>query len=437
MEVSTVNNILAFSYLFVWIATLIWYHYRVHVLDGGSAIITMYIVYAVFSILSLNDPIFSNSFNPLKVFPYIYLYIMMMIALKPAIVFHNNMPDNIENPNTRTLEYLSYIIVFCAICLVPEIVSNFATGFIKLFTDVSAGQDAYMDQMENAKDSGGSISNIPAIIYNACSDITVFLFFYFLTLKKKSKLLIIALFFSTFVGLIMPVMRGERSGVILSLLTIIGGYMTFRHFLAKKINHIVQVAGVVFLIIVTLPVAAITMSRFDNNASGGVIGFLNWYIGQGSLFFNNYGLDPGGSRHGERTMNLFLRAVDSSVPKNYTERRDKYHNLDLDDNVFSTFVGDFTIDFGPVVAVVIFVVFFFCVARAIRPRDGTVKLYQLLLLYFTICVSMQGGMYLFSFSDTANLRIIVFGLLYAYLRYHEVLLEKFPLKNEKDYEGTL
>ena len=121
---------------------------------------------------------------------------------------------------------------------------------------------------------------------------------------------------------------------------------------------------------------------------------------------------------------------DSSVPKNYIERRDKYHNLDIDDNVFSTFVGDFTIDFGPVVAFVIFVVFFVLVARSVRPRDGTVKLYQLLLLYFTICVSMQGGMYLFSFSDTANLRMIMFALLYVYLRYQEALLEKFPLEEK-------
>ena len=87
-------------------------------------------------------------------------------------------------------------------------------------------------------------------------------------------------------------------------------------------------------------------------------------------------------------MNLFLRTLDSSVPKNYTERRDKYHNLDIDDNVFSTFVGDFTIDFGPYVAVVIFVVFFFLVARAVRPRDGTVKSYQLLLLF---CCTIAGG----------------------------------------------
>ena len=73
MDVTNINNILAFTYLFVWVATLIWYHCNVRVLDGGSAIITMYIVYAVFSILSLNDPIFSMTYEPLKLFPYIYL----------------------------------------------------------------------------------------------------------------------------------------------------------------------------------------------------------------------------------------------------------------------------------------------------------------------------------------------------------------------------
>ena len=93
MDVTSINNILAFTYLFLWVATLIWYHRNVRVRDGGSAIITMYIVYALFSILSLNDPIFSMTYEPLKVFPYIYLYVMMMIALMPSIAYHENMPN--------------------------------------------------------------------------------------------------------------------------------------------------------------------------------------------------------------------------------------------------------------------------------------------------------------------------------------------------------
>jgi hypothetical protein len=44
---------------------------------------------------------------------------------------------------------------------------------------------------------------------------------------------------------------------------------------------------------------------------------------------------------------------------------------------------------------------------------------------------MQGGMTLFPYSDSANLRVVVIFSLYAYLRYHEKLLEKYPLEDKK------
>lgn len=175
----------------------------------------------------------------------------------------------------------------------------------------------------------------------------------------------------------------------------------------------------------SLPIAAITMSRFGQE-NAGVGGFVNWYVGQGTLYFNNYGLNPGGTRNGDRTLNLFKRVIDSSTPKNYFERRDKYHNLDLDDNLFSTFVGDFTIDFGPIMAVLIFCVAFYILYRKTKICNREIKLYQLLLLFFTVNISTQGGMTLFSYSDTDNIRIVVIIALYAYLRYHEKLLERFP-----------
>ena len=184
------------------------------------------------------------------------------------------------------------------------------------------------------------------------------------------------------------------------------------------------------LLAISLPIAAITVSRFGDKATG-VGGFVAWYVGQGSLYFNNSALEAGGTRNGDRTFNLAKRLIDSSTPKNFVERRDKYHNLKIDDDIFSTFVGDFTIDFGPIVAVVIFVIFNGYVIIKSRTRDNKIEVHQLLLLFFTMCVCMQGGMALFSYSDTGNLRIITIFSLYAYLRYHEVLLKKFPLKRHE------
>ena len=88
MQDTTINNILACSYLLLWVATFIWYHFQHHSIDAGSGIILMYILYGIISIDSLNDPIFSMSYNNLTLFPYIYLYGMMMLALLPIINNH-------------------------------------------------------------------------------------------------------------------------------------------------------------------------------------------------------------------------------------------------------------------------------------------------------------------------------------------------------------
>ena len=422
------DNILTTGYLVTWIVTLVWYQRKSHKLDGGTAVMATYIMYAVFSLLTLNDYMFSDLYLPLKVFPYIYLYCMLMIALSPTIYIHLKPVREIEPPHTSILAITSIIIIISSILLVPDIIANFGTGLVKLFTDTDAGKDAYMEQAKEAEDTGSGISNIPAIIYNALSDIAIFLFFYFITLKKKNTWLILGLLFSILVGILEPIMHGQRGGVIAAVLTAIVGYAMFQQFISKKINRAIRLFGLSCIIAIAIPVAAITVSRFSN-MGGGIAGFLNWYVGQGNLYFNNFALDAGGTRNGDRTLNLVKRMIDPETPKNYTERRDKYHNLNIDDDIFSTFVGDIVIDFGPVTTVFIFVFFNALVIYLIRPRDGTLKLHQVLLLYFTLCICMQGGMTLFSFSDGGNLRIITLLLLYAYLRYHEILEQKFPTTN--------
>ena len=431
MSEVTWNNILATGYLLTWIMTLIWYQYKSRTIDGGTAVMSTYILYAIFSLFSLNDVMFADFYLPLKVFPYIYLYVMLMVALSPTIYIHLNPVKNIEQPQTNILGIISVIIIISSVLLVPDIIANFGTGLVKLFTETDAGKDAYMEHIEEDKEAGSGISNIPAIIYNAFSDITIFLCFYYMTCKKKNYWLIAGLIFAILIGILIPMMHGQRGGVIAAVLTTCVGYALFQQYISRRINRVIRLLGITSIIAIAVPVAAITISRFGNRG-GGVTGFLNWYVGQGSLYFNNFALDAGGTRNGDRTLNLAKRLIDPDTPKNYTERREKYSHLNIDDNIFSTFVGDFVIDFGPITTVFIFVIFNGLILYLIRfrnSRDGTLKLHQALLLYFTLCICMQGGMTLFSFSDTGNLRIVILFSLYGYLRYHELLLEKFPVEN--------
>ena len=423
------DNLLAFGYMMVWVLTLIWYHKRYKNIDAGSMVIGSYVAYAFFSIVTLNDDLFNIEYEHLSFFPFLFLYIMLMIALSPVIYLHFNQPENIENPYSKSLYIPCVIIIICVIFLLPDALSGgTGGGVVQLLTDTEAGKTAYLEQLANKEDSGSTIRNLPSVIFNVLIDCCTFLFFYFSTRKSENKYFLQALFLAIFVGMIIPVLNGQRGSVIKSALTIIVAYALFRRYLSERFNRMAQIIGITMAVILAIPITAITLSRFgDRKGSDGASGFVYWYIGQANIYFNNSALDPGGIRYGDRTLNLFKRLIWSDTPKNYVERRDKYHNLEIDDYYFTTFVGDFVIDFGPIGAFIIFVVFNIWVLNEIRPRDGTIKLHQLLLLYFTLCICMQGGMVLFSYADTGNLAIVVYILLYVWLRYHEALLKRFPL----------
>lgn len=424
------DNIISYFYLFLWVGTFAYYHYRRFTFDAGSVILATYITYAIISIISINDTafIFTYTYDHLRFWPYVYLYMMMMVALAPTLRIHSLEMTETPIGNTRVLKWMSIMIIVCALLLVPKIVSNFSDGIVKLFTDTEAGKDAYEEQLNNAEDAGSAISNIPAIIYNAFADIAVFMAFYYLTCKKRNIWIVSGLFFSVAIGLMLPIMSGQRSGIILCLLTLILAFFLFKAFMSKRLLRYARVLGVTILVAVLLPVAAITFSRYEKMQDA-IGSYLCWYIGQGNIYFNNHAMEVKEIRHGERTANLICRLFDSEhTPKNFIERRSKYFKNSIDDDVFSTFVGDFCIDYGPGLTVVIFLLFNGWVIIAIRPKDGKLTFDQLLLVYFTGCICMQGGMYLFAYSDTGNLKIITIGTLYAYVRYHDILLKRFPKK---------
>ena len=423
MNIST-DILLCLTYLILWIVAFTWYHVKRFVLDSGTVIIGMQVIYAVFSILTLTDPLFSAAYEELALFPYIYLFSMLMIAMLPIIMNHIDSPKTIADPNTRIMHIVSIILAVTAVLQIPDVLSEGSGGIMKLITDVDAGKEAYEETAESMSEAGGSISNVPAVIFNMLTDFIPFFLFYFLTKKSKNYWVIIGLFIALLMSVVLPVSRGQRAGTVQGILTIIATFFMFRMYMPALTRKIIMSLGVSVVLLVSIPVIAITYSRFGEKAAGAT-GFVTWYVGQGSLYFNNFGLDAGGTRNGDRTINLVKRVIDPSTPKNYVERRDKYPNLKIDDYFFVTFVGDFVIDFGPIIATIIIIVFSIVAWRGIRPRDGTITIYQLLLLHFVLCVNIQGGMTLFSYSDTGNLRIFAYLMLYIYMRYHDRLLEKF------------
>jgi len=222
---------------------------------------------------------------------------------------------------------------------------------------------------------------------------------------------------------------GQRGPILEIMLSMVITYFALRKFYQPKVNKIIRNIGITFLIITSIPIIALTVSRFGESDAGSESSVL-FYAGQENLYFNNYGLDNGGVRYGDRTFPLFKKMLGfENVPDNFWERRSKYPNLQINDEVFIGFIGDFTLDFGPFIAPIIFIFFIIFILNKTIVRNKVILFHQLILLHFVMSLCMLGGMKLYPFSDIGgNLQLIIYFLSFLFFR----LVYAYSLKRQRE-----
>jgi oligosaccharide repeat unit polymerase len=395
-------------YITAWIATIISYQNKKQHFDAGSVILYSYLLYSITSLLLYkNNNILFDTFDRIRLFPFIYLYLMLMLAALPILKYDDYKIKEIQKPNTVLLNIVCIIFIVASLAQLPSIIPDLSKSINKLFMYSEGGQELYDEAMLNSHSYGsGNISNLAAIFSGAFYNLGILLFFYYMTRNRHNKLILIGLFSSCIAGILTYISLGQRGVIIEMLFSMIITYFALRMFIQKKNKSMIKIIGIVLLIASSFPLIALTKSRF-----GDIVGdSIYYYVGQENLYFNNYGLDDGDIRYGDRTIPLFKRMLGfDNVPINFWERRLKYPNLKINDEVFSTFVGDFTLDYGPVVALLIFICFTLFVLINTKVRNGIILFHQLILIHFVMCVCMLGGMKLYPFSDVGgNLQIIVY-----------------------------
>jgi oligosaccharide repeat unit polymerase len=414
------NFILLALNILSWFATFAIYQNCKRYFDAGSVIISSFLLYSCLSLFLYYDEFWSNEFSQLRLFPFIYLYAMIMIAAWPVLRYNQSKIIEVQKPSDVLFKTIALLFIVSTFIGIPTTLPNVSDGLIKILFDSTAGMAIYKDTMDlsaAANINDGKISNLPSIISGLLADIATLMFFYYLTLEKRSRLITLCLLVSVLYPILDQIAISQRGPVLDRLSTIVISYFALIKFIPSGINSKIKLLGITLILAVTIPIAAITVSRFDRPDSSGAISSVLFYSGQSNLFFNNYGLDNGGIRYGDRTFPMFKRMLGfENVPHNFYERRAKYSELKINDEVFTGFVGDFTLDFGPYIPPILFICFTTFILISTRVRNGKILFHQLILLHFVMCICIQGGMKLFSYSDVGNLKIITIFLAYIVFR---------------------
>ena len=393
-------------YALTWGITLWW---LIHKNRGGwnasTFTIATYFFFAILSVIYYVDyyGIFAEK---LTLFPLIYLYLMMMIGLRPLLTFSNGDYQSIEAPSKPLFNVLVYFYIFLSIIIVPDIIANMQEGLVLLMTDTDGGQELYNLRASSHVQQDAAISNIFAIFYNFLSPTCIFLFFYYLTLPNRKKWVLIMLAVSVVVRVLDSLSKGQRTEPAMIFLVFLATFFLMKPFFEEKTKRRITIVSFGALVALLIPFILLTNSRFERSEQGSVGGVVS-YAGMAPIVFDNYCLDAGGIRYGDRTAPEFKRLV------GFSNGRAKYSRLKIDAYWFYTYVGDFVLDYGPIGAFIIFIVFSsFFTGMTKHKRGKPFPFHKLLLVYFAMSVCVQGGMYLFNFAHYNNYSIMAILLLY-------------------------
>lgn len=382
----------------------------------GSILLIIYICTATASLFLFIDPLSFKMFKNLEIYSFIYLFFIFYLVSKPIMAINFENVNSIIVPNIYLFSIFSIFVISIFVLFALDlrfIIDNF---FRYITSDIVNSSQIYDETRQSSFKT-----TVPFVgaIATAFRDLPVFLLMAYLVYRKRNIFILVGLIFSVAVVLLSNLAFGLRGNFVYLVFEFIFLYSFFKHFYSQKIRRIGLILIYTIIFLAAIPFIAITIGRFTSSYTSLVNPFYasEYYFGQSMLYFNNYGLDANGLRYGDRVVPLFKQILSLESPENMQLRRIKYHEMSIDDSVFSTFVGDFTLDFGPMITLVIFVIIFFILFSLFQSKHyKVIPFYKIFLLYWVWNI-LTHGIFLFTYADiSGNVKIILFLMIIFYFR---------------------
>ena len=352
------------------------------------------------------------NFREITPFPLLYLFVSLMLFMRPLSKFQPNEIVNIIMPNRQFMRILSWVIFFVYLGLFLQFIATSSFSGI-LNADVLASN--YEDKVSKVGMDDNSV-NIFGVLKNMFSSIVWLIFIY--NWIKGEKKLTAALLFALMSSLLFSLTQGSRGGIMRLFVDIPFIYFVFSDFLPKRKKKIFLMSIIVFVLFALIGFWSLTIGRFGDKTSYSLLDIIVYYSSSNFLMFDNYALDANGIRYGDRVFPLIRLLLGLDITGNYVNRRMAFSNMLLDDSQFSTFVGEFTLDFGPIWGFVILLLFSALLYQGVKHkyRFGFSNI-LILLLVFKIVI---GGYSLFPYSEVGgNLELIYVLFFYILFKYFE------------------
>ena len=254
MRESLETDILYTTIYIAILCIMLWQHQRkINNRWGvGSVILLSYIIYPIIGAFWFFEPIplYISTTDKLKLFPFLYLALMLWIAVLPILRYDRQNINKIQPPTMAFLNCFAIIYTICALMRVPEIIPNISNGIRMLLTDSGAGAILYSESQILDSSYTGVIHNLPAIIFNIFAPLSYFLFFYYLSLGKKYRWAIIGFVLCILIQATYSLSNGQRTSVTMAAFNIIVSYVMMKGMLSERAQTFIRTTIIAIFIII-------------------------------------------------------------------------------------------------------------------------------------------------------------------------------------------
>lgn len=280
----------------------------------------------------------------------------------------------------KLFKFVCIGIILFSFASLPNTIIRIRENLINIIVDSAAGAEAYGEKNLAMIAKSSSQLNIIGILGGICGNIAIVFFMYYLTLKRKNTLILVALGVSSVIGPLGDIANGGRAIMAVFVINSTFLYLFIRRFLSSGVRHKVTRCFICIGILLLVPFVAVTLSRNKGDVDS-ALQMVENYTAQGFLQFNHYGLDAGGTRNGDYTAVAFKYLMGMDPAMYYSGRLSKYSHMKLDESMFYTFIGDFTLDYGPIGAFIIILLTALLFKKCLRTRNRSISFPQYLMLY--------------------------------------------------------
>ena len=402
----------------IWLISLISYYKIRKRYTVGVFVLMLYTAISYIAISLFFNPAGRGLFTShVTMFPFILLWVMILISLYPILRWEGTKVTEICLPNIHYVKYLCItVVIICAIkiiTLIPDVrhgalmmISGNSNYIVDSYTISSLTRLKRVSAL-----AGNGSLDIFAIITNQAIQIAPILTFLYLLYPatQRNKWITVGLLISLMTSPLIGVVRSSRVSILVEILIVLYIFLLFRQFLSPKISKKIVRIGVMVSTPFIAALIIISVSRFGKQTSFQY----ERYFAESVLVFNGYCTDAGGTREGNITAPL-LRAATGQKVLNEKQMRFQYRNLKMDNSRFSTFVGDFVLDWGVIPSIIIFITFSIFFSTLLKPRSR-IDFSQLFILYLVLRINIGYFQFLFS-GLNGNLACALLFALYIFFK---------------------